>query len=87
MSLHKFSSIFPIIFALSEGLLSICFESLVDPLTDKLRGLADGLTDIDVELELTRVRGLEIIWAIDVLPIEWGIKDDASDADWEDCNK
>jgi len=52
---------------LDADLLCICFESLVDPFTERFKGLADGLNEMLVELELPLVIEPEII---DIVPIE-----------------
>lgn len=74
MSLHI------LLFELSDALFCKCFVSEVEPLTDKLRGLAEGLTDSEVEVEFTRDKGFESIGieGIGELPIECGIREGAS---------
>ncbi len=72
-----------------EALLCICFESIVDPLTERFKGLAAGLNEIDVEFELTLVIEPEII---DILPIEelqmgWGNSGVVSAPDWVEWSK
>lgn len=44
-----------------EGLLCICLESFVDPLTERFKGLCAGLNDTDVEFEFPLVIEPEII--------------------------
>lgn len=61
----------------TEALIGNCFASEVEPLTDKFKGLAEGLTDREAELELTRFKGLVSIdiGGIGELPIGCAIKD------------